>query len=204
MDRRPRWHAGSRTAAGYASSVMPRSSAGTGSSAGRGSGAAPGLSSPAEAAGAACPVPGGLAVHRSVHDLASLQYQRMSAQAYPPSGTIMPIGSAMPHSEHWADCGWRRRSLRRLAIDAPRPRQMLVHRKSASSSAAPAGSTAVADEVYAAMGSSARTGINNALGVVHAPLLQGNHSGPDNSGKPVRFLAPPGKPRKCPRGDGHR
>ena len=35
------------------------------------------------------------------------------------------------------------------------------------------------------------------------PLLQGNHSGPDNSGKPVKFLAPPGKPLKCHRGDGH-
>jgi hypothetical protein len=86
-----------------------------------------------------------------VHDLASLQYQRMSAQACPPSGTIMPIGSAMPHNEHWADCDWRRRSLRCLAIDAPRPRKMLVYRKSASSSAAPAGNTAVADEAYAAM-----------------------------------------------------
>src|SRR5215469_1177608 len=116
--------------ADYASLVMPRSSAGAGSSAGIGSGVAPGL-----------------AVHRSVQDLASLQYQRMSAQACPPSGTIRLVGSAMPHSEHWADCGWRRRSLRCLAIDASRPRTMLVHRKSAgSSAAAPAGSVAVADE----------------------------------------------------------
>jgi len=41
------------TAADYASSAMPRSSAGTGSPAGIGSGAAPGLSSPADGAGAA-------------------------------------------------------------------------------------------------------------------------------------------------------
>ena len=45
--------AGLETAADYASSAMPRSSAGTGSPAGIGSGAAPGLSSPAEGAGAA-------------------------------------------------------------------------------------------------------------------------------------------------------
>ena len=108
--------------ADYASLVMPRSSAGAGSSAGIGSGVAPGL-----------------AVHRSVQDLASLQYQRMSAQACPPSGTIKPIGRVMPHSEHWADCNWRRRSLRCLAIDAFHPRNMLVHRKSVRPSAAPFG-----------------------------------------------------------------
>ena len=60
---------------------------------------------------------GRLAVHRSVHDLASLQYQRMSAQAWPPSGTIRPVGSAIPHSEHWADGKGRCRSSRCVAID---------------------------------------------------------------------------------------
>src|SRR5689334_10026623 len=92
----------------------------------------------------------------------------MSAQACPPSGTIMPIGSAMPHSEHRADCAWRRRSLRCLAIDAPRPHKMLVHRNSASSSAAPAGSTAVADELYAAMVPPRETEIIKAPGLVQA------------------------------------
>ena len=32
--------------------------------------------------------------------LASWQYQRMSAQAWPPSGTIRPAGSTMPHKAH--------------------------------------------------------------------------------------------------------
>lgn len=45
--------------------------------------------------------PGGQAVvQRSVHDMASLQYQRTSAHAWPPSGTSRPSGSAMPHMEH--------------------------------------------------------------------------------------------------------
>jgi len=45
--------------------------------------------------------PGGRAVvQRSVHDRASLQYQRTSAHAWPPSGTSRPSGSAMPHMEH--------------------------------------------------------------------------------------------------------
>src|SRR6516162_9763319 len=106
-------------------------------SADTGAGGAIGLRSPADAAllavigavggarlgevGAMFACRGRFAVQRSVHDLASLQYQRMSAQAWPPSGTISPIGSAIPHSEHWADCNWRRRSLRCLAIDAPHP-----------------------------------------------------------------------------------
>jgi hypothetical protein len=48
-----------------------------------------------------CARPGGRAVvQRSVHDMASLQYQRMSAHAGPPSGTNRPSGSAMPHMEH--------------------------------------------------------------------------------------------------------
>ena len=46
---------------------------------------------------------------RSVHDLASLQYQRTSAHASPPSGTSRPIGSAMPHREHCATSNGRRR-----------------------------------------------------------------------------------------------
>ena len=60
---------------------------------------------------------GRLAVQRSVHALASLQYQRMSAQAWPPSGTIRPVGSEIPHNEHWADGKERCRSSRCVAID---------------------------------------------------------------------------------------
>jgi len=51
-------------------------------------------------------------VQRSVHDLASLQYQRMSAHAWPPSATSRPSGSAVPHMEHWAASSgrsWSRR-----------------------------------------------------------------------------------------------
>ena len=43
-------------------------------------------------------------VQRSVHALASLQYQRRSAHARPPSGTIRPSGSSMLHSAHLATC----------------------------------------------------------------------------------------------------
>jgi len=97
----------------HASSAgLPSSSAGTGSGpvlrfpapAGpsrRGTGAVGGAR--LAEVGAMCGCRGRLAVHRSVHDLASLQYQRMSAQAWPPSGTIRPVGRAIPQSEHWAD-----------------------------------------------------------------------------------------------------
>ena len=45
-----------------------------------------------------CARPGGWAVvQRFVHDMASLQYHRMSAHAWLPSGTKRPSGSAMPH-----------------------------------------------------------------------------------------------------------
>ena len=67
--------------------------------------------------GAMCGCRGRLAVQRSVHALASLQYQRMSTQAWPPSGTIRPVGSAIPHNEHWADGNERCRSSRCVAID---------------------------------------------------------------------------------------
>jgi hypothetical protein len=67
--------------------------------------------------GAMCACRGRLAVHRSVHALESLQYQRMSAQAWPPSGTSRPVGSAIPHNEHWADGKGRLRSSRCVAID---------------------------------------------------------------------------------------
>ena len=50
------------------------------------------------------------AVQRSVHDTTSLQYQRMSAHAWPPSATSRPSGSAMPHKQHWATSGGHRRS----------------------------------------------------------------------------------------------
>ena len=49
-------------------------------------------------------------VQRSVHDSASLQYQRMSVHAWPPSGTSRPSGRAMPHKEHWVTSSRRSRS----------------------------------------------------------------------------------------------
>jgi hypothetical protein len=67
--------------------------------------------------GAMCACRGRLAVHRSVHALESLQYQRMSAQAWPPSGTSRAVESAIPHNEHWADGKGRLRSSRCAAID---------------------------------------------------------------------------------------
>ena len=101
-------------------------------SARNGSGSGSGLRSPAEAGllavigvvggarlgevGAMCGSRGRLAVQRSVHALASLQYQRMSTHAWPPSGTIRPVGSAIPHNEHWADGKGRFRSSRCVAI----------------------------------------------------------------------------------------
>ena len=48
------------------------------------------------------------AVQRWVHAWASLQYQRRSAQAWPPSGTSRPSGSSMPHSAQRATCKARR------------------------------------------------------------------------------------------------
>ena len=53
---------------------------------------------------------GPAAVQRSVHDITSLQYQRMSEHAWPPSATSRPSGSAMPHKQHRATCGGHRRS----------------------------------------------------------------------------------------------
>ena len=67
--------------------------------------------------GAMCACRGRLAVHRSVHALESWQYQRMSAQAWPPSGTSRAVESAIPHNEHWADGKGRLRSSRCVAID---------------------------------------------------------------------------------------
>jgi hypothetical protein len=91
--------------AGSARSSMPLSGL---------AGAAPGNAAPAPATalpGSAgmCACRGGPAVvQRSVHDLASLQYQRMSAQAWPPSGTRKASGSAMPHMAHPAVSSGRR------------------------------------------------------------------------------------------------
>ena len=63
-----------------------------------------------------CARPGGWAVvQRFVHDMASLQYHRMSAHAWLPSGTKRPSGSAMPHKEHWAASNGRDR-LRCVAV----------------------------------------------------------------------------------------
>ena len=63
-----------------------------------------------------CARPGGWAVvQRFVHDMASLQYHRMSAHAGLPSGTKRPSGSAMPHKEHWAASNGRDR-LRCVAV----------------------------------------------------------------------------------------
>jgi hypothetical protein len=107
--------------------------------------------SPAEGIEARRPVPGSLAVQRSVQDLTSMQYQRMSAQACPPSGTIRSSGNATPHSEHWAGCDGRGWSLRCRAIGAPRAREMLAHQNCATSPGAPVGKTAVADGAYAAI-----------------------------------------------------
>jgi len=141
-----------RTAAGYASSGRPSSLAGTRSPAGTGSTASPGRGSSAEGIEAGRPVPGRPAVQRWVHDLASWQYQRMSAQACPPSGTISSGGSTMPHSAHWVDCAGRGWCLRCLAIGPPQAREMPVHRNSATSSGTtPAGRTAVSDGAYAAI-----------------------------------------------------
>jgi hypothetical protein len=47
------------------------------------------------------------ATQRSVHEMESLQYQRMSAHAWPPSGTSKPSGRAMPHNEHCATSSGR-------------------------------------------------------------------------------------------------
>ena len=66
-----------------------------------------------------CAGPGGRAVvQRPVHDRVSLQYQRMPAHAWPPSGTSRPSGSAIPHKVHWTTSSGRRR-LRCVASDAP-------------------------------------------------------------------------------------
>ncbi len=51
-------------------------------------------------------------VQRSVHALASRQYQRTSAQAWPPSATIWWAGSWMPHMAHATVGEARRRSSR--------------------------------------------------------------------------------------------
>jgi hypothetical protein len=48
-------------------------------------------------------------VQRSVHDLTSLQYQRMSSHAPPPSGTSRPSGCVTPHIKHSATSSGRRR-----------------------------------------------------------------------------------------------
>ena len=82
--------------------------------------------------GAMCGCRGRLAVHRSVHDLASLQYQRMSVQAWPPSGTIRPVGSAIPHNEHCADGKLRFWASRGVAIEeSPHVNWRLTGRPSA-------------------------------------------------------------------------
>jgi len=77
-------------------------------------GGAPGNAAPAPAtalpgsAGVWACLGGPAVVQRSVHDLASLQYQRMSAHARPPSGTSRASGSAMPHMAHSATSSGRR------------------------------------------------------------------------------------------------
>jgi hypothetical protein len=98
--------------ADFASSNQP-----PGRSAGAPSGAC--SSAPAKAlplAVGVCSRPGvQAAVQRFVHDMASLQYHRISAHACPPSGTSRPSGSAMPHNEHCATSSARSR-LRRVAV----------------------------------------------------------------------------------------
>jgi hypothetical protein len=70
-------------------------------------------------AGCVAPMGPGLArreVQRSVHAFASRQYQRTSAQAWPPSATIWWTGSWMPHMAHaTAGAVARRRSSRGAA-----------------------------------------------------------------------------------------
>jgi len=46
------------------------------------------------------PASAGRAVHRSVQARASRQYQRRSAHACPPSGTIWLVGRRIPHIQH--------------------------------------------------------------------------------------------------------
>jgi hypothetical protein len=95
-----------------------------------------------------CARPGGRGVvQRSVHDFASLQYQRMSAHAWPPSGTSRPSGCAMPHMEHWAASSGRSRS-RRLAVGGPAS----ARRGPAGRCSGPVpGDTVVTDETCGAM-----------------------------------------------------
>src|SRR5580698_3818531 len=117
----------------HASSGALSSSAGTGSLAVIAIGIGAGGGARLTGVGAMCACRGRLAVQRSVHDLASLQYQRMSAQAWPPSGTIRPVGSAIPHNEHWADGKGRCRSSRCVAIDeSPHANWRLIGRPLAS------------------------------------------------------------------------
>jgi len=99
--------AGTAYTADVACSSMP-SSRSAGVPSGDGS---PALATAVPGTARVCARPGGRAVvQRSVHDLASLQYQRMSAHAWPPSGTSSASGSAMPHMEHWAASSGRSRS----------------------------------------------------------------------------------------------
>jgi len=95
-----------------------------------------------------CAGPGGRAVvQRSVHDRASLQYQRMSAHAWPPSGTSRPSGSAMPHMEQWATSSGRSRSRRVAAGGSASARRGLT---GCCSGRIP-GDTVVSDESCGAM-----------------------------------------------------
>jgi hypothetical protein len=86
-------------------------------------------------------------VQRSVHDLASLQYQRISAHARPPSGTSRPSGSAMPHKEHWAASNGRGRWRCVTVDDSADARQELI----GSCSGPASGDIVVADETCGAM-----------------------------------------------------
>lgn len=102
--------AGTAYTADVACSSMP-SSRSAGVPSGDGS---PALATAVPGTARVCARPGGRAVvQRSVHDLASLQYQRMSAHAWPPSGTSKASGSAMPHMAHSATSSGR--SSRRVA-----------------------------------------------------------------------------------------
>ena len=112
------------------------------------SGASPAPATAVPGTAGVCARPGGRAVvQRSVHDFASLQYQRMSAHAWPPSGTSRPSGSAMPHMEHWAASSGRSRS-RRVAAGC----SASARRGPAGRCSGPVpGDTVVTDETCGAM-----------------------------------------------------
>jgi hypothetical protein len=92
-------------------------------------------------------------VQRSVHDLTSLQYQRTSAHASPPSGTSRPSGRSTPHMEHSATSSGRRR----LSLGPAGAESATASRRpTGNGSGGHAWGIAIADEACEAMTSSTR------------------------------------------------